>query len=217
MVISYTILKCDYSRFWNHLIEPPHDKTIKMTFAPSKDSDQPGRPPSLIGVFAVHTKNAWVLGYPMSAQQRLWSDWADARLWSDWADAKADLSLRWAQVILLVLSCNGSVSLIIHRFSEMHGCQCNNPLCELSICIAIKCTFASYETGWTFTWLTKQVAQRATIAHLSPMCQHPLISNKAASKVVKNLNSFQIREQLFFQGLVPPMSAVWTCQKSNLL
>ena len=52
----------------------------------------------------------------------------------------------------------------------------------------------------------KQIAQRATIAHLSPMCQHPLISNKPASKVIKNLNSFQIREQLFFQGLVPPMS-----------
>ena len=44
----------------------------------------------------------------------------------------------------------------------------------------------------------QQVAQRATIAHLSPMCQHPLISNKPASKVIKNLNSFQIREQLFF-------------------
>ena len=48
----------------------------------------------------------------------------------------------------------------------------------------------------------KQVAQRATIAHLSPMCQHPLISNKPASKVINNLNSFQIREQLFsFSGL----------------
>ena len=47
----------------------------------------------------------------------------------------------------------------------------------------------------------KQVAQRATIAHLSPVCQHPLISNKPASKVIKNLNSFQIREQLFFLGL----------------
>ena len=54
----------------------------------------------------------------------------------------------------------------------------------------------------------KQVAQRATIAHLSPMCQHPFISNKPASKVIKNLNSFPIREQLFFQGLVPPMSAI---------
>ena len=47
----------------------------------------------------------------------------------------------------------------------------------------------------------EQVAQRATIAHLSPMCQHLLISNKPASKVIKNLNSFQIREQLFFSGL----------------
>ena len=47
----------------------------------------------------------------------------------------------------------------------------------------------------------KQVTQRATIAHLSPMCQHLLISNKPASKVIKKLNSFQIREQLFFQGL----------------
>ena len=49
-----------------------------------------------------------------------------------------------------------------------------------------------------FIFIKKQVAQRATIAHLSPMCQHPLISNKPASEVIKNLNSFQIREQLFF-------------------
>ena len=32
-------------------------------------------------------KKAWVLSYPLSAQRRLWSDWADAQ---------ADLSLRWA-------------------------------------------------------------------------------------------------------------------------
>ena len=31
--------------------EPPHDKTNKMTYAPSEDSDQPGHSPSLIGVF----------------------------------------------------------------------------------------------------------------------------------------------------------------------
>ena len=47
-------------------------------------------------------------------------------------------------------------------------------------------------------WGGKQVAQRATIAHLYPMCQHPLISNKPASKDIKNFNSFQIRKQLFF-------------------
>ena len=38
-------------------------------------------------VFAVCMKKAWVLSYPLSAQQRLWSDWVDAQ---------ADLSLRWA-------------------------------------------------------------------------------------------------------------------------
>ena len=45
--------------------------------APSENSDQPGNPPSLIGVFAVHMKKAWVLSYPLSAQGRLWSDWTD--------------------------------------------------------------------------------------------------------------------------------------------
>ena len=55
--------------------------------APSEDSDQSGHPPSLIRVFAVRMKKAWVLSYPLSAQRRLWSDWTDAQ---------ADLSLRWA-------------------------------------------------------------------------------------------------------------------------
>ena len=55
--------------------------------APSEDSAQPGHPPSLIRIFAVRMKKAWVLSYPLSAQRRLWSDWADVQ---------ADLSLRWA-------------------------------------------------------------------------------------------------------------------------
>ena len=38
-------------------------------------------------VFAVHMKKAWVLSYPLNAQRRLWSDWADAQ---------ANLSLHWA-------------------------------------------------------------------------------------------------------------------------
>ena len=60
------------------LYELPHDKTNKMACAPSEDSDQPGHPPSLIRVFAVRVKKAWVLSYPLSVQQRLRSDWADA-------------------------------------------------------------------------------------------------------------------------------------------
>ena len=55
--------------------------------APNENSDQLGHPPSLIRVFAVRMKKAWVRSYPLSAQRRLWSDWADAQ---------ADLNLRWA-------------------------------------------------------------------------------------------------------------------------
>ena len=69
--------------WWN---EPWHDKTNKMACAPSKDSDQPGHPPSLIRVFAVRMKRAWVLSYPLSMQRRLWSDRADAQV---------DKSLHW--------------------------------------------------------------------------------------------------------------------------
>ena len=48
--------------------ERQHDKTNKITCAPSEDSDQPGHPPSLIRVFAVRTKRPWVPIYPLSAQ-----------------------------------------------------------------------------------------------------------------------------------------------------
>ena len=58
-----------------------------MAYAPSEDSDQPGHPPRLLRVFAVRMKKPWVLSYPLSAQRRLWADWADAQ---------ADPSLRWA-------------------------------------------------------------------------------------------------------------------------
>ena len=47
------------------------DKTNKMAYAPSEDSDQPGHPPSLIRVFAVRLKKARSLSYPLSAQRRL--------------------------------------------------------------------------------------------------------------------------------------------------
>ena len=68
------------------IVELPHDKTNKVACAPSEDSDQPGHPASLIRVFAVRMKKAWVLSYPLSAQRRFWSDWA------------SDQSLRWAHM-----------------------------------------------------------------------------------------------------------------------
>ena len=45
---------------------------------PSEYSDQPGHLPSLIRVFAVRMKKPWFLSYPLSAQWRLWSDWASS-------------------------------------------------------------------------------------------------------------------------------------------
>ena len=75
---------------------------------PSEDSDQPGHLPNLIRVFAVRVKKAWVLSYPLSAQ------W---RLWSDWADAQADLSLRWVHshfvgFVMSWLICSASLTLL---------------------------------------------------------------------------------------------------------
>ena len=63
--------KCFFFFFFFYANKPPHDKTHKMACAPSEDSDQPAHPPSLIRVFAVRMKKAWVLNYPLSAQRRL--------------------------------------------------------------------------------------------------------------------------------------------------
>ena len=41
--------------YWTSKNDTPHDKTNKVACAPSKDSDQPGHPPSLIRVFAVRS------------------------------------------------------------------------------------------------------------------------------------------------------------------
>ena len=43
------------SELYDHVNELQHDKTNKMTCAPSKDSDQPGHLHSLIRVFAVRS------------------------------------------------------------------------------------------------------------------------------------------------------------------
>ena len=71
-------LKCIWATSW------PNQQN---DCAPREDSDQPGHPPSLIRVFTVRMKKAWVLSYTLSAQRRLWSVLVDAQ---------ADLSLCWA-------------------------------------------------------------------------------------------------------------------------
>ena len=59
------------------LNEPVHDKTNKMTCAPSKDSDQPGHPPSLIRDFAVRVKKPRVQHWAHSegSDQTGWMLW----------------------------------------------------------------------------------------------------------------------------------------------
>ena len=128
---------------WKHRLEtsePPHDKINKMACAPIEDSDQPGKivneprhdkinknehPPSLIRVFAVRMKKAWILNDPLSAQRRLRSAWASRRLRScpGWSESSLGINLGIAKtqimprliwvfaertVILLVLSWDGS-------------------------------------------------------------------------------------------------------------
>ena len=84
---AYHAFKC--------IIELPHDKTNKMACAPSQDSDQPGHPPSLIRVFAVCMKKAWVL-HTAKTLIRL----GGCPCWSE--------TLLGAHAILLVLSWGGS-------------------------------------------------------------------------------------------------------------
>ena len=74
------------------LYEPLHDKTNKITCAPGEYTNQPGHPPGLISVFGQRIKKHWGLRNPLSDERRLWSEWADVQ---------ADLSLRWAHIILL--------------------------------------------------------------------------------------------------------------------
>ena len=88
--------KCRYHAVL-YTYEPQHDKTNKMACSsshePSKDSDQPGHPPSLIS--------------PLSAWRNLGSLATPKVHSEDWCPGWSDSSLG-AQVILLVLSCFGS-------------------------------------------------------------------------------------------------------------
>ena len=79
-------------------------KPTILPVRPAK-TDQPGHPPSLIRVFVVGMKKAWVLSHPLSAQRRLRSDRANAL---------GDLRLRWAHSHFVGLSW-GSSSLMCMR------------------------------------------------------------------------------------------------------
>ena len=50
--------------------------------APSEDSDQPGHLPSLIRIFTVRMKKAWVLSYHLSTKRRPCPGWSESSLGS---------------------------------------------------------------------------------------------------------------------------------------
>ena len=100
--------------------EPPHDKTNKMTVRPAK-TDQPGHPPSLIRVFTVRMKKAWVLSYPLSTQ------WIPRLIWV----------FAGRTLILLVLSCRGSCGFLCQTlFSVMESTK--NCLLEMLVRTTVK-------------------------------------------------------------------------------
>ena len=77
-----------------------HDKTNKMACASSKDSDQPGPPPSLIRVFPVSMKKAWGSWLPLEHTAKTLIRLGGCPGWCE--------SLLGVHAILLVLSCTGS-------------------------------------------------------------------------------------------------------------
>ena len=81
---------------WN---EPSHDKTNKMTCAPSEDSDQPGHPPSLISLRCPHEES---LG-PYRPIARTAKTLIRLGVCPGWSGSSLG-----KRVILLVLSCDGS-------------------------------------------------------------------------------------------------------------
>ena len=142
------------------IYKPSHDKTNKVACTPREGSDQPGHPPSLIRVFAVRMKKAWVLSYPVSVQRRLWSDWADAQ---------ADLSLRWAQSHfvgfvtrwLICIFCGVYVAtvpkdLITDALCPLHWQSCQS--CKTCQQLCHPSAWMNRMTRWmkAFIWITVQ-------------------------------------------------------------
>ena len=122
----------------------PHDQTNKVVCAPSEDSDQPGRPPGLIRVFDVSTKKAWFLSHTLSAQQRLWSDWADAQ-------GRLIRVFAGRTVIFLILSWGGSFFLQILTIREV--------LCS-SFKLLSSCSFTSDEVTLCISASAKRWAEQ---------------------------------------------------------
>ena len=84
-------------------------KPTKWHVRPTKTPISLSIPP-VWSVFTVRLKKARLLSYSLSAQRRLWSDWADAQ---------ADLSLRWAHMPFCWF-CHDAAHVSVHGVS-VHG------------------------------------------------------------------------------------------------
>ena len=135
-------------------------KPTKWHVRPAKT----GHPPSLIRVFAVRMKKAWVLSYPLSAQWGLWSDWAEAR-----ADLSSlaghfvgfamlrliwvcclDIGFRNISVVLLGFYC---LSFVNAWYSDWLIWGCGNSLIIISLTLyAFLCILWNATTG-TLCWI----------------------------------------------------------------
>ena len=100
----------------------------------SEDSDQPGQPTSLMRVFAVRMKKAWVLSYPLSAQRRLWAGWADAQ---------ADLSLSWPHTYFVGFVMSRLIYLYFWFALWMGGCWKKKKIPEKSRTSCWTCPFST--------------------------------------------------------------------------
>ena len=103
-------------------------------------------------------KKVWVLSYPLRAQQRLWSDWADAQ---------ADLSLRWAHshfvgFVMSRLNCMCRQNWFTWSLGERGGSvvECQTPEREVRgsrPTAAVLCPWARHFTPRKY-WLITQEA-----------------------------------------------------------
>ena len=102
LVVQTFLSKSRYFFGWLHYLSHRMTKPTKWHVRPVKTQISLGIRP-VWSVFAVRMKKYWVLSYPLRAQ------W---RLWSDWANAQADLSLHCAQ----------SFSWFCHEVSHLFVC-----------------------------------------------------------------------------------------------
>ena len=87
-----------------------------------EDSDEPRHQFSLIRVFTIHMKKAWVLSFSLSAQGRLWSEWAHAQ-------GRQICVFAGRTPIWLVLSCLSSCFFIARTKVQLIECwACEAPI-----------------------------------------------------------------------------------------